>query len=553
MQKMLNDVKKRPSAAFVCSYACRELFPLSLSGKGAAERFRSFLRSIRESLPTFLSILSTAVLIFATAVIGGIVIGANGFMEKKITSNPLALCIDANCLVGSTAKSIDQDLLDKLSSLSRIGTKVKPDPTGAYRKERVLQGSFPWIDVSLWFFRKDGNPDTHYTDGRTASPADLIYGKLTFLHGRPAKSESPFSALDAAEIIVSERVLKDLGYSPQNPPSSLRIDYNEVHAPLRLVGVTTFMPSADEFLLPDEFYWKMMNNEWNPDPEHRHAFLGPSEKQQLEAIKGKAEDYVGGLRFQVTVEVEQRTGTSLWLRFESAQPLPRSFWENTFFPALRRYAADVEIVESLKEDFDDPLPPRWKKRYFQRSYLHSALYVKQIRDMPGTVEAIRKLGLSTNPEVLERIILMQQVSAFGRGTFLCVAAIIGVVSVSNILLSFWQSIRRKTPEIGIFKAFGASNRLVTTIYLMESLMIWFVASLIAVPLAIMVGRSAERFLVVTFRIGVEKGEHLFSTPSWFLAAVILGSLCVAAVAALLASRVATRIQPAEAVRMVGSL
>jgi putative ABC transport system permease protein len=105
------------------------------------------------------------------------------------------------------------------------------------------------------------------------------------------------------------------------------------------------------------------------------------------------------------------------------------------------------------------------------------------------------------------------------------------------------SVRSRWRELAILRALGFTGRQVRTSVRVQAVATMVAALAIGVPLGVAVGRVAWRAFAL--RLGVAADP---STPLWWIAATVAGSVALAGVVAIFPARLAARINPATALR-----
>lgn len=541
---------------YILFYAFTDLLPLRLAGETASERMNSFLAASKRWLTTALNVFTLTTLIVAALVIGGLVIGTTRLIREFIEANPMALVIEVYGGMGASVKTISEEDEQKIRSFSWTSNGIQPTE-GGHENGRVIHHVAGWNDVGPLFWKKDGSRDKDFTPGRTVQPGDPVLGKLRYLYR--SHPSVLFSDGDAPEIIVTAKLLEQLGYDPipTRPPKTLQVNYRDTAAPLRLVAVAEWIPSGD-LLLTEAFYRRFRDRQWVWPPMHHHAYLGPVSADQSQAILQKATSYFNDQNVEA-IPLE-RAGSAKWLRAELSdqQSWPQSYWEETFFPTLALYLGNPAWYSGLSVEFDDPLPLRGETRIpIDIGFTRASVYAKQLSDVPGVVDALTRMGLKVDDRIAQEVVFLQQISSFGRRIFAWVVGAVAVLAAVNIGLSFAQTIHRKQAQIGILRAFGASRRFIFSIYICEATFLWILAAVLGLIIAFPAGQAIGNNLM---KVWENKGVHseivsdqenppvFFRAPAGLLVLTLGGALVVSWLATTWAAAKAARVNPAIAVR-----
>ncbi len=121
---------------------------------------------------------------------------------------------------------------------------------------------------------------------------------------------------------------------------------------------------------------------------------------------------------------------------------------------------------------------------------------------------------------------------------LVIAAISLLVGAMGILTIEWVALRERTPEIGLEKALGASDRQIMAIFLAEAAALAGLGGLLGLLLGL--GGGALLYLAIP--------AVWVSTPPWLPVFALAGSMAVGIAAGVLPARAAARLAPIDALR-----
>ena len=130
-----------------------------------------------------------------------------------------------------------------------------------------------------------------------------------------------------------------------------------------------------------------------------------------------------------------------------------------------------------------------------------------------------------------------------RAAPLLVGGLLAGSAVVGLAVAILVSIRSRRRELAILRALGFTGRQVRTSIRVQAVATMVAALAIGVPLGVALGRVAWR--AFAFRLGVAADP---STPLWWIAATVAGSVALAAAVAIFPARLAARINPAAALR-----
>jgi hypothetical protein len=379
--------------------------------------------------------------------------GSTQWLKKYIDNDRMARTVEVSALFGTQVEFFTDQHIEQLRQIS-IEENVAP-----------IEAAFGWNDLTLWFYTADGSIDTGLTHGRSVNVADPVLKRMTF----QKKPNTFFSDKGIAQIIVSQSLLKSLNYDDNEIPSHLTIEYLNASAQVEVVGVADWTPAGD-FLMTDEFNRAINDRTWNPNPRYDLAYVGPildttTANAQLKSIRKRLS------RLKIKGQIIKRFGSEEWFEFRKPKKAAwnQQQWEELFISTIKPKFGE-------RHEFHDPLPPEISS--FDKinvGYIRASIYVKSLSDVPTVVDTLVDNGYKVTNDVKQLAQIFMQVSSFGGGILKWVVFIVGTLSVISIGLSITQTIQGKTPEIGILKAYGASNYLIFFIYMLEALLIWLLA------------------------------------------------------------------------------
>ncbi|MEM7261888.1 MAG: ABC transporter permease [Planctomycetota bacterium] len=174
--------------------------------------------------------------------------------------------------------------------------------------------------------------------------------------------------------------------------------------------------------------------------------------------------------------------------------------------------------------------------------------VDRVSDLESVESELRSLGYETenfltNIEQVRRGFIVIDVLLAALGGVALLIASLGIVNTQLM------SVLERKKEIAIFKAIGASDRDVRTIFLTEAGLVGVIGAVGGIALA----RATAAFLGfgVNWYLaeqGIEDEILVFVFPWWLLASSIAFTLVIAMISGLYPARRATRIDPIHALR-----
>lgn len=123
-----------------------------------------------------------------------------------------------------------------------------------------------------------------------------------------------------------------------------------------------------------------------------------------------------------------------------------------------------------------------------------------------------------------------------------------IVSAIGMFNTMTITLLERTEEIGIMKSIGASNSMVSLMFIMEATIMGFLGGLVGVIIGFLEGQvfNAAVNLIAT-HFGGEKVD-LFYSPTWFVMTVIIFSAFVGFLTGVVPARRASNIDPLDALR-----
>ena len=523
--------KNTKTLGYAIIFALLDMFPVSFYGRNLSERITSLWYSLRSSVPTLLNILTVMILIITVTVVAGLYVGSTQWLKTYIDNDRMARTVEVSAMFGTQVNVFTDQHIEQLRKIS-IEENVAP-----------IEAAFGWNDLTLWFYTADGSIDTGLTFGRSVNIADPVLKRMTFLSKKNPKTF--FSDKGIAQIIVSQSLLKSLNYENEIP-SHLMIEYLNVPVKVEVVGVANWTPAGD-FLMTDEFNRAINDRAWNPNPRYDLAYVGPildriTADIQLKSIRKRLK------RLQIKGEIIKRFGSEEWFEFRKPK---KAAWNQLQWEELLISTIKPNFGE--RHEFHDPLAPEISPHdKINVGYINASIYVKSLLDVPTVVDTLSDKGYKVSNDVKLLAQMFMQVSSFGGGILKWVVFIVGALSIISIGLSITQRIQGKTPEIGILKAYGASNYLILFIYMLEAFIIWFLAlvggSFFIYQAADFVNENMIDIFTLQGAIDMSDMSkvQIVNIPMELFGWIGLGSLGLVVLATFFASLTAINLQPARA-------
>jgi len=123
-----------------------------------------------------------------------------------------------------------------------------------------------------------------------------------------------------------------------------------------------------------------------------------------------------------------------------------------------------------------------------------------------------------------------------------------IVSAIGMFNTMTIALLERTEEIGIMKSIGASDSMVSMIFIMESTMMGFLGGIVGVAIGWIEGQIFNGAVnILAHYFGGEK-VNLFYSPLWFVMSILIFSAFVGFVTGVIPARRASRIDPLDALR-----
>jgi hypothetical protein len=447
---------------FAFGYAARELFPVSLR--------KLSWTCVRRCFPTLLNVFSIALLVFVAITSGGFVLGALSYFKKVIPAKDVLMEIYAAGGPGRIPKFETRHIEAVSGIREESGAYVFPE-AGAVGASAPLARAYGYNDIMWWFYRKDGAKADHMTDGRTVSPGDPVLRGIRLLWTRDP-SRALLQGSDP-EIIVSSKLLSDLGYSFPDPPEYLLIDYQVddgkegVRARIPIVAVSDALPRGD-FLACDDFYALVRDRHWDYPPMYERASIGAfGSREEAAAFLGKAANLTERNRTETEIRLQE---AEWWVHLRFGVKKNGIWIQETFFPQVLRMTGTAASGGSPNLRLGERIPA------------------------PKSWHALDQKGYGVDKSLLSQVLFLRKIRQFGSVFMASLSLIVGLLCLCNLLLSFSLLICQRIPQIGLMKAAGASFWFVIALYALEATLLWASAAAVALPASQVSGPLIERGL-----------------------------------------------------------
>ena len=159
-----------------------------------------------------------------------------------------------------------------------------------------------------------------------------------------------------------------------------------------------------------------------------------------------------------------------------------------------------------------------------------------------TEAALRREG-GGRIQVERPIETLQREAADMRGVVYGTVALLLIIAALNLLTTLGLAVRERERDYAVLASIGATPRQVRTTVIAGGAALALPAALIGLPLGTLI------FTLVIAATDPADGPDVWTLPTWWWYAVaVAGAVLLAAAVSTLASRAATRIRPAPALR-----
>ena len=507
---------------FLLKYGFRDLFPISLSS------WSVFFTTLRDTIFSFLTTLSIGVLIsvllMGYGIYSGIVAYQKDVQTRDIRSNRLIIEIQADSEVNSISDELLEDLRNNLSVLS-IEEKNMLGMSKNIRKA-AIEGVYGYINSEL-FIHKQNQEKTIASKGTTVDPNSPLLKRLT-LNGEVID----FDIIDSDSIeglILKKSWLKNLGYSEDNIPDNLIINYAGRKETLPLLGICDDLPDG-VFLISPKFWHRVRDRNWRPNYKIGRLFFGKigniSEVESLVRSKlinfEKNDLNPNGLSFEL--DENQMDNNILYILSNLSNGRSSRWWDEIIYNRnIKKVLDENGIVDHhfivTSPIYDSPISS-------DLEYINAVAYLTDIGAVTTVAKMVRehpaKLGVDKYIENAYK--RLHQTNQLLLLIFSAVAISVMVLSIVNLILMFYQTVLRKRHEIGILKAFGSTKNKISSIFFIESFYLWMLGSILGLILAYYFGNSSANTLKNIF--GLESSNVSLFQLDWYCIYIFISVLFV---------------------------
>lgn len=162
-------------------------------------------------------------------------------------------------------------------------------------------------------------------------------------------------------------------------------------------------------------------------------------------------------------------------------------------------------------------------------------------------QKITEMGFSVS-SISETVDQANKIFDVIKGILMLFGIIALIVSAIGMFNTMTITLLERTEEIGIMKSIGASDAMISLIFIMEAAIMGFLGGVVGIIIGFFEGETFN-FLVnlIATNFGGEKVD-LFYSPFWFVMSIIIFSTFVGFLTGVAPARRASKIDPLEALR-----
>ncbi|MCP4756897.1 MAG: ATP-binding cassette domain-containing protein [Proteobacteria bacterium] len=335
---------------------------------------------------------------------------------------------------------------------------------------------FPYFYASAHFRMANGLDAPAPSQGRTLENwADPMIRKLTFLTEKPQflKPNPDNDSLFQEGVLVRKDLIDEFDFDTEKIKTiPYKYDEQKDVVNIPVLGVVKGLPEDVTFLTLRDFQWKLINRCYQDKKSYISVRIGPLLSGD---IPKKIQDYADDGDYYIKiVKIAMDTGEESWIHwaFNDESPLTLQYW---------------------KEDLEEILPPGFKVMPVEEwtpdcgenkiSFDRAAIYARDKNYVPGLIEFFDdgipgKYELAILNHQKDAILLSERSSQTLQALFSIVIVAITILGGTMIFSTFSGSIERRSSEIAVIQATGASKRMIAGIFLVETLIVFSLAALL---------------------------------------------------------------------------
>ena len=183
---------------------------------------------------------------------------------------------------------------------------------------------------------------------------------------------------------------------------------------------------------------------------------------------------------------------------------------------------------------------------FSRQYMQATVYLENRKYIRDVLSYLRTMGLFASSPLEAALNTFEQQEKFYLWATVAIFSLIVFLSGIVLFSTFYTSVQRKKKQIGLLKAIGASNILVTLLFMIESALITIVSAPFGVLIGQYIGIFAGKWINSIAKF--EGSGIQFGLPQEYMAVIIGGVFVCSWMAIFAPIRMAAKIEPAQAVK-----
>ncbi|MGN7477015.1 ABC transporter permease [Solibacillus silvestris] len=371
--------------------------------------------------------------------------------------------------------------------------------------------------------------------------------------------DAQFSAEEIAEIEAVENVQTVLKTTSMDAAVQSFFEDRDTFTALRLTDFSdyatiaeplsegTYPKSENEIVVGYHFGQTLLNE------ADRKLIEEKSKEAEAEGTyyDGKEEGYKGSL---IGKEIELALSTNehpdklserMTYTIVGVMPKPAYEWaiENNIFMMDEQREALENVYKQVVDNSETA--------DFQLFYERFDIYAKSLEYVKPILEELRGKGYSeySVTEQLDDLNVFFLVLKAGLVFVGTIAVLIASIGIFNTMT---MAVTERTREIGVLKAIGASPKLIQRLFLMESIFIGVIGTVIAIVISYLVSFASNLLLPIVLEAATGEenfGNIQFSAIPWQLVVIAATiSIGVAMISGLRPARKATKIEVMQALR-----
>lgn len=334
---------------------------------------------------------------------------------------------------------------------------------------------YPYSYTDAHFRMKSGLDAPSRYDGRTlVNWKDPMLTKLTYLTKKPE-----FKTWNEAGLIVGEDLARNLGYDIKEI-EYLEYKYSKLNTVVKIpvLAVVRGLPEGTEYLIPRSLQKKLLGECYSDTQQFLSVRVGPIPES---FALTEWESIAASERMEIFKENLYRNDVEQqWIRWQvwnEAESMPLKNWKYFLKPILEQGMT----VEQL-EKFTPPCSE------FTLYFGWASIYAAEQGFVPALglflPDGMREYSLAVLRSEQDAILMANRSTDFINRLFAVIISAVVLLGLTVIFSTFSSSIERKSAEIAVVQAIGASSRKIAQIFSFETLIIFGCSVLLALAIDI---------------------------------------------------------------------